>query len=64
MEMVTCPRCNKPLRKKVHIFVDAPAHCYSLNKKGLRSKHVKIEGVGWPNERLYCPKCGWMEAVR
>ena len=60
--MIACPRCKKPLRKHVSVYVDAPADCFSLNKKGIRSKDVRIQGVGWPTERMYCPKCGWLAA--
>lgn len=55
-----CPRCKRGrLRKHVSIFADCPADCRNLSKKGIRSRDVVIMGVDWPQERVYCPECGW-----
>lgn len=57
-----CPKCKRcGLRKQVSLFVDCPAECYRLGKRGLRSAEVKINGADWPQERFYCPTCGWFQ---
>ena len=58
-----CPKCHRGgLRQQVNVFVDAPADCRSLNKKGIRKKTVRINGVGWDQATWHCPHdgCGYM----
>lgn len=60
-ELLTCPRCKKQeLRQQVSVYVDAPADCHDLSKKGIRSKRVKILGVGWDLGKIYCQSCGYI----
>jgi hypothetical protein len=58
-----CPRCKRrgTLQKLVDVVVTAPAGCYALNKKGIRSPRVKVKAVIWDQEAWFCthPKCGW-----
>lgn len=59
---MNCPRCKKVrLRQQVSVFVECDLENHSLNKKGMRSKDVKILGAGWPTASVYCPKCGFYE---
>ena len=56
-----CPKCKRGrLRMQVNVFVDCDGDCHSLNKKGIRKKNVKIQGVGWDLASFYCPKCGYI----
>lgn len=55
-----CPKCRKPLRQQVSVFVDAPADCTGLGKKGLARTDVKIIGVGWDRATYYCQTCPYM----
>jgi hypothetical protein len=59
--MTKCPKCRKgEILQQVNIFVECPMDCRSLNKKGIRSKTVKILGVGWPQASFYCSRgCGY-----
>lgn len=58
--MERCKKCKKgEIRQQVSIYVDLPADYFALNKKGIRSKKVKILGAGWPTATLYCTKCSW-----
>lgn len=57
---MTCPKCKRArLRQQVSVFVECDAECRSLSKTGIRSSDVVILGAGWPQARLFCPKCGW-----
>lgn len=59
-----CTRCKKArLRQQVPVFVDCDFECRSLSKKGIRSADVKILGAGWPQARMYCPRCGFTEEL-
>jgi hypothetical protein len=55
-----CPKCKKGnMRQQVSIYADLPADCFNLCKKGIRSKEVKILGVGWDLGIIYCDEgCG------
>jgi hypothetical protein len=55
---IPCPKCKTALRQQVSVYVDAPAGCTSLNKKGLAKRAVKILGVGWGYATWYCPRPG------
>lgn len=57
-----CPRCKTGrLRQQVSVFVECDAECRSLSKTGIRDKDVVVLGAGWPQARLFCPKCGFIE---
>ena len=59
-----CPKCKTPLRQQVSVFVDAPASCTGLGKKGLARPDVKVLGVGWDQATYYCPKCTYTLRLR
>jgi uncharacterized protein YbaR (Trm112 family) len=55
-EVITCPKCKRPLRVKVEKFLDIPVSLYGkLSKQAMRSKDVRSEGTNWPKASLYCP---------
>jgi hypothetical protein len=52
---ITCPKCKRPLRVKVEMFLDIPvAKWGQLSKEALRSKDVVSDGVNWPRAAFYC----------
>lgn len=56
-----CPRCGTEIRIKVNLFLDIPYRYFlNITKQALRDADVKVEGVGWPNNMFYCPKCSWI----
>jgi hypothetical protein len=59
MRGTKCPKCSADLRMKVCLYVDAPVYFCGFDKMTLRSRHVKVDGVNWPDMILYCPKCAW-----
>lgn len=60
-----CPNCKrKGIRKIVSVIVETDAENYSLNKKGIRRRNVLIQGVNWPGERMFCPKCKYVEPYK
>ena len=54
--------CPGPLMMTVHVVVQCPVDTKSLNKKGIRSRKVRIAGVGWDQARFFCPTCGWVQS--
>lgn len=66
MARVPCPKCKKgQLRQHVNVFVECAVGNTSLNKKGLRSKDVKIWGAGWDRATWFCPRsgCGYISRL-
>jgi len=50
-----CPKCGKPARVKVNLFLDIDVSlAHGLSKTVLRSKKVAIDGADWPNAVTYC----------
>jgi hypothetical protein len=48
---------------KVNVFVECSVTNRRLNKSGIRSADVKIDGVGWDTALWFCGKCGWMSKL-
>jgi hypothetical protein len=56
-----CPKCKTgKVLQQVNVIVETDADCRSLCKKAIRSKKVKILGVGWPHASWFCSNgCGY-----
>ena len=56
-----CPKCKiGNIWQQVSVHVACPADYFSLSKKGIRKKCVKIMGVGWDTATWYCNEgCGY-----
>lgn len=65
MGSMSCPKCGQvTIRVRVNLFLDIPFMFYgNLSKQNLRSKDTKVGGADWPQSRLYCDSCGWLQAV-
>lgn len=58
--MSKCPKCKAKLMQQLSVFVEAPANCTNLSKRGIASKDVTVMGVGWDTAYIYCSKgCGY-----
>lgn len=54
-----CPECDSQLRQTIHIVLDCPIPCHSVDKKAIRSKNIRIDAALWDEGIVYCAKCGY-----